>query len=280
MNHNFLKNMALAALFLAIGLVLPFFTGQIPAVGKMLLPMHIPVLLCGLICGWQWGLGVGFVLPVLRSVLFSMPVMYPTATAMAFELAAYGAVIGYLYARSKWRCVKALYKCLIPAMIAGRIVWGAVMVVLMGLGGNAFTWELFLGGALLNALPGIALQLDGAAGSDEAGALYKAGSRLPAGGVSGRSHTNSCNASIRGQQFLFWGLRGKEVLKFVHTTESSSVFLVCRNGTQGATPCVPLILCAVLSVSGEIPRPKPTGYCHQKSAHYRADADSALHSID
>lgn len=159
MNHNFLKNMALAALFLAIGLVLPFFTGQIPAVGKMLLPMHIPVLLCGLICGWQWGLCVGFVLPVLRSVLFSMPVMYPTATAMAFELAAYGAVIGYLYARSKWRCVKALYKCLIPAMIAGRIVWGAVMVVLMGLGGSAFTWKLFLGGALLNALPGIALQL-------------------------------------------------------------------------------------------------------------------------
>ena len=159
MNHNFLKNMALAALFLAIGLVLPFFTGQIPAVGKMLLPMHIPVLLCGLICGWQWGLGVGFVLPVLRSVLFSMPVMYPTATAMAFELAAYGAVIGYLYARSKWRCVKALYKCLIPAMIAGRLVWGAAMIVLMGLGGSAFTWQLFLGGALLNALPGIALQL-------------------------------------------------------------------------------------------------------------------------
>lgn len=159
MNHNFLKNMALAALFLAIGLVLPFFTGQIPAVGKMLLPMHIPVLLCGLICGWQWGLGVGFVLPVLRSVLFSMPVMYPTATAMAFELAAYGAVIGYLYAWSKWRCVKALYKCLIPAMVAGRLVWGAVMVVLMGLGGSSFTWQLFIGGAVLNALPGIALQL-------------------------------------------------------------------------------------------------------------------------
>ena len=159
MNHKFLKNMALAALFLAIGLVLPFFTGQIPAVGKMLLPMHIPVLLCGLMWGGQWGLGVGFVLPVLRSALFSMPVMYPTAIAMAFELAAYGAVIGYLYARSKWQCVKALYKCLIPAMIAGRVVWGAVMIVLMGLGGSAFTWELFLGGALLNALPGIALQL-------------------------------------------------------------------------------------------------------------------------
>ena len=159
MKRSSLKNLVLSALFLAIGLVLPFFTGQIPAIGKMLLPMHIPVLLCGLICGWQWGLGVGFVLPLLRSVLFSFPAMYPNAVGMAFELAVYGAVIGYLYAHSKWQCVKALYKCLIPAMIAGRLVWGAVMIVLMGLGGSMFTWELFLGGAVLNALPGIALQL-------------------------------------------------------------------------------------------------------------------------
>ena len=49
--------LTLSAMFLAIGLVLPFFTGQIPQIGNMLLPMHIPVLLCGLICGWQWGLG-------------------------------------------------------------------------------------------------------------------------------------------------------------------------------------------------------------------------------
>lgn len=159
MNHNFLKNMALAALFLAIGLVLPFFTGQIPAVGKMLLPMHIPVLLCGLICGWQWGLGVGFILPLLRSLLFSMPAMYPTAAAMAFEMAAYGAVIGFLYARSKWQCVKALYKCLIPAMLAGRLVWGGVMFLILGLGGSTFTFEAFLAGAILNAVPGIVLQL-------------------------------------------------------------------------------------------------------------------------
>lgn len=159
MKHTSLKNLVLSAMFLAIGLVLPFFIGQIPAIGKMLLPMHIPVLLCGLICDWQWGLGVGFVLPLLRSVLFGFPAMYPNAIGMAFELAVYGLVIGYLYAHSKWQCVKALYKCLIPAMIAGRLVWGAVMIVLMGLGGSAFTWQLFIGGALLNALPGIALQL-------------------------------------------------------------------------------------------------------------------------
>ncbi len=153
------KRLVLSALFLAIGLVLPFFTGQIPAVGKMLLPMHIPVLLCGLICGWQYGLAVGFITPLLRSLLFSMPVFYPTAVGMAFELAVYGAVSGWLYTHSKYQCVKALYKCLIPAMVAGRVLWGGVMMVLMGISGGVFTWELFIGGAVLNAVPGIVLQL-------------------------------------------------------------------------------------------------------------------------
>ena len=80
------KNLVLPALFLAIGLVLPFFTGQIPQIGQMLLPMHIPVLLCGLICGWQQGAVVGLVLPLLRSALFGAPAFYPMATGMAFEL--------------------------------------------------------------------------------------------------------------------------------------------------------------------------------------------------
>lgn len=154
-----LKNLSLAAMFLAIGLVLPFFTGQIPQVGSMLLPMHIPVLLCGLICGWKYGLMVGFVLPLLRSMLFGMPPPFPTAAAMAFELAAYGLISGFLYNRSKWKCIIALYRCLIAAMIGGRLVWGAVMVIFMGLSGSSFTWALFLAGAFFNAIPGIILQL-------------------------------------------------------------------------------------------------------------------------
>ena len=73
-------NLTLAAMFMAIGIVLPFFTGQIPQIGKMLLPMHIPVILCGLICGWQYGLVVGFILPFLRYVMFGMPLLFPNIT--------------------------------------------------------------------------------------------------------------------------------------------------------------------------------------------------------
>ena len=152
------RALVLSAMFLALGLVLPFFTGQIPQVGSMLLPMHLPVFLCGLICGWQYGAAVGFVTPLLRMSLFGMPPLL-TAVAMAFELAAYGGVAGFLYSRSRWQCVIALYRSLLIAMVAGRLVWAAVRVVMTGVAGEPFTWQIFLAGALLNAIPGIILQL-------------------------------------------------------------------------------------------------------------------------
>lgn len=146
-------------MFVAIGLVLPMITGNIPQIGNMLLPMHIPVFLCGLICGWQYGLAVGAILPLMRLFLFGMPPLYPVAIAMTFELATYGFVAGFLYNRSKWQCVIALYRSMLLAMLVGRIVWGAAEVVLLGLSGSAFTWQAFMAGAVLNAIPGIVIQL-------------------------------------------------------------------------------------------------------------------------
>ena len=151
------RKMTYAALYLAIALTLPFITGQIPEIGAMLCPMHIPALLCGFLCGWPWGLAVGFVSPLLRSALFGMPVMFPTAVAMAFELAVYGGAAGWLYSvlpRKKW----IVCAVLLLAMIAGRLVWGLVHVILSGFTGSAFTVSLFLAGAVTNAVPGIILQ--------------------------------------------------------------------------------------------------------------------------
>lgn len=159
MKNMHIKNMLLSAMFMGIGLVLPFLTGQIQQIGSMMLPMHIPVLLCGLICGWQYGLAVGFILPIMRSFMFGMPMLYPMAIAMSFELAAYGFVVGYLYSHAKWQCTKSLYRCMITAMLAGRAVWGIVEVILLGVGTNGFTFQAFIAGALLNAIPGIIIQL-------------------------------------------------------------------------------------------------------------------------
>ena len=158
MNSTQLRKLTYSALYMAITLILPFVTGQIPEIGAMLCPMHIPALLCGFMCGWPWGVAVGFISPLLRSVMFGMPAMFPAAIAMAFELAVYGGMAGLLYSRlprKKWM----IYAALLISMIAGRVVWGAVQALLAGLSGNSFTWTLFLTGAVINAIPGIIMQL-------------------------------------------------------------------------------------------------------------------------
>ena len=152
------KKLVLSGLFLALALVLPFFTGQIPQIGEMLCPMHLPVILCGFVCGGGWGAAVGFVAPLLRYLLFQMPPIYPTGLAMAFEMAVYGFVCGWLYLRlsgHKWR----IYPALISAMVLGRVVWGIVRLILAGLNAQSFTMAAFISGALLTAIPGILLQL-------------------------------------------------------------------------------------------------------------------------
>lgn len=166
----YVKRLVLSAMFMALGLILPFITGQLRQVGTMLLPMHIPVLLCGLICGWQYGAVVGFVLPLLRYSLFGMPPIYPMGISMAFELAAYGAVIGIcrkIFRRKKWfataseskRYILDIYFSLAVSMICGRIVWGLVRYALASVTRQAFTWQMFVAGAFVTAIPGIVIQL-------------------------------------------------------------------------------------------------------------------------
>ncbi|MBR5283949.1 MAG: ECF transporter S component [Clostridia bacterium] len=152
------KTLTLSAMFLALALTLPFITGQIPEIGAMLCPMHLPVLLCGFFCGGPWGLAVGLIAPVLRSMIFGMPPMYPTALSMAFELAAYGAISGLLYAKLP-KNKASVYVSLVTAMIVGRLVWGAARFVFAGLDVTAFGLQAFWAGAVTGAIPGIILQL-------------------------------------------------------------------------------------------------------------------------
>ena len=107
-----------ASMCLAVGLVLPFITGQIPAIAKVISPMHIPVLICGLAVGWPYGLVVGLVTPLLRSLLFGMPALFPNAVSMAFELAAYGLVSGLVCAAFPEKNLKSVYISLVAAMLA------------------------------------------------------------------------------------------------------------------------------------------------------------------
>lgn len=156
---NNIRKLTLSALFLAIGQVLPFITGQIPQIGAMLLPMHFPVFLCAFFCGPQYSALIGFICPLLRGILFGMPALFPNGTAMAFELMTYGFVTGAVYARFKEKSLAAVLISLIAGMLGGRAVWGIAEIILLGIRGTGFTVPMFLAGAFVNAVPGIIAQL-------------------------------------------------------------------------------------------------------------------------
>ena len=157
MKRNY--KLVLSAMFLAIGIILPFFTGQIPQIGNLLLPMHFTIFLCTYICGWQYGTAVGFILPLLRSFMFGAPVLYPNAIAMCAELCFYGLIAGIIYQTVKKQNVLSVYVSMITAMVCGRIVWGFMQLLLLGIKSEAFTFQMFFSAAFINAIPGIILQL-------------------------------------------------------------------------------------------------------------------------
>lgn len=158
MHRNQIRRLTLTAMFIALGYLLPFLTGQIPQFGTMLSPIHIPALLCGFVCGWQYGLVAGAIMPLLRSATLGMPYIFPNAVAMAFELAAYGCAAGLLY-RALPKHIAFVYVTLVLSMLIGRAVWGLASAVLMMGTENVFTTQAFLAGAFINAWPGIVLHI-------------------------------------------------------------------------------------------------------------------------
>lgn len=151
-------NIVFAAMFLAISYILPFLTGQIPDFGNALLPMHLPVLICGYVCGGPWGLLVGIVAPLLRSLTLGMPQLYPRAIAMAFELGAYGFFTGTMYKLLPKKKI-FIYVSLLASMVIGRLVWGLAQFILLGFDTEAFGLVYFFAESVTKAIPGIILQI-------------------------------------------------------------------------------------------------------------------------
>jgi len=156
--NTHLKKLIFAAVMLSAAFLLPFLTANLKEIGNMLCPMHIPVLICGFVCGWKYGLAVGALAPILRSLTIGMPQMFPNALGMMFELAVYGLMAGLLY-KLLPKKLPYIYVALIGAMLAGRAVWGLAYWAITSAMGMDFTFIMFLTSAFVKALPGIAIQI-------------------------------------------------------------------------------------------------------------------------
>ena len=156
MKFSPVKKLVFTAVCSALCLVLPMAFHSIPNAGQVFLPMHIPVLLCGLICGWPYGGVCGLLGPLLSSLITSMPpaAMLPS---MMVECCVYGFASGLLmkYVRTK-HAVADLYISLVSAMALGRIVAGLAKAWILTPGVPPFAWVTT---SLVAGVPGIAIQL-------------------------------------------------------------------------------------------------------------------------
>lgn len=155
MKKKQLIRLVTAGLLLALGVLLPQIFGRIEFLGSTFLPMHLPVLICGAVCGGLYGGLCGALVPLICTMLFGMPVFYPTAIAMAFELCAYGVLIALLYRRLHLN----IYPALLLAMLGGRIVNGVLNWLLLSLQGKGYALTAFFTACFINGLPGIVLQI-------------------------------------------------------------------------------------------------------------------------
>lgn len=151
-----IRNMVLASLFIAIGILLPV-VFHLFALGKNFLPMHIPVILGGMVLGWRLGLIIGLVTPLASSLLTGMPpLMPPVAVSMTFELAVIGSLAGVF----KSLCGRNNIAALLLTLLAGRLAWGVAgyfLLPFLGFKGVSVIYPLTAG--LISGLPGITVQL-------------------------------------------------------------------------------------------------------------------------
>jgi len=152
-----IRKISITAVCIALGIILPLTLHAIPRAGSIFLPIHIPVLLCGLVCGWPYGLACGILTPLFSSLLTGMP---PAAylPSMLCELAAYGLIAGLFaqYIRTK-NLYMDIYLSLLGAMLVGRIVYGIVNALIFSAG--QYSMQIWLTAAFVTALPGIIIQI-------------------------------------------------------------------------------------------------------------------------
>lgn len=157
-NRKALLKLAFSGMCLALCLLLPFLTANSRELGNILCLMHIPVFLCGIICGWQYGVTVGMSAPLIRCVLFGMPPFPTVAVPMAAELAVYGLLTGILYRMLSGK-MSRLYLNLVVSMLVGRLISVLVKYALYALDKTDFSLSVVLKLNFITTLPGVALQL-------------------------------------------------------------------------------------------------------------------------
>jgi riboflavin transporter FmnP len=147
------RDLILGGLFLALGIIVPYIFHTTGIAGQVFLPMHIPVIIGGFFLNPGFAAVVGLLTPISSSVITGMPILYPIAIVMAFELMVYGITVSLLKKKLD------IYYTLIFSMIFGRLAAALAVFTLQQFIGLKMNYLVYIKGAIITGLPGIVIQL-------------------------------------------------------------------------------------------------------------------------
>ena len=161
LKYNEIWSYVLTAVFVMLAVFTPWAFHQFHLAGPNFLPMHIFVLIAGLLFGWRAGLIVGLFTPLVSHFISGMPVLN-VLPQIVIELSAYGLIAGILRQKYNLRPIWAL----LGAIIGGRVALLLTMLMIYLIAGQSYSplgpevnplasfWSVITQG-----WPGIAIQL-------------------------------------------------------------------------------------------------------------------------
>jgi uncharacterized membrane protein len=161
LGYKDVRSYLLTGAFVMLAVAVPWVFHQFHLAGPTFLPMHIFVILAGLLFGWRAGLLVGLFTPAISYFVSGMPAV-TILPQVVIELSAYGLIAGVLREKFHLRTVWSL----LGAMIGGRLALLATISVIYLIAGQSYSPLGIASGPLdsfwstvQQGWPGVAIQL-------------------------------------------------------------------------------------------------------------------------
>jgi len=134
LKYNNVRSYVLTAAFVSLAVLVPWVFHQFHLAGPTFLPMHIFVLMAGLLFGWRAGLAVGLLTPLSSYAVSQMPVL-TILPQVLIELSAYGLIAGILREKYNLRAIWSL----LGAMIGGRLALLLALLLIYLVAGESYS---------------------------------------------------------------------------------------------------------------------------------------------
>ncbi|TRZ94710.1 MAG: ECF transporter S component [Dehalococcoidia bacterium] len=134
LKYNDIRSYALTAVFVLAAVLVPWIFHQFHLAGPTFLPMHIFVLIGGLVFGWRAGLIIGLLTPLASYAVSGMPVLR-LLPQIVIELSAYGLIAGILREKYNLRAIWSL----LGAMVGGRLALLLALLTIYLVAGESYS---------------------------------------------------------------------------------------------------------------------------------------------